>query len=115
MAQPLHKHLSIEDADKNKEVMLTSDAQVAFEMLKKACHESPVLAFAGFDKPFLLETDASKLGLGVVLLQKQSDGRYHPVAYVSQSLTIHEHNYHSTKGEVLALKWTIAEQFQEYL
>ena len=33
----------------------------------------------------------------------------------SQSLTNHEHNYHSTKQEFLALKWAIAEQFQEYL
>ena len=32
-----------------------------------------------------------------------------------QSLTIHEHNYHSKKQEFLALKWAIAEQFQEYL
>ena len=47
--------------------MLTSDVQAAFEMLKIACLETPVLAFADFDKPFLLETDASKLGLGVLL------------------------------------------------
>ena len=40
----------------------------------KACLEAPVLAFANFDKPFLLETDVSKLGLGAVLSQKQSDG-----------------------------------------
>ena len=33
----------------------------------------------------------------------------------SQSLAIHEHNYHSTKQEFLVLKWAIAEQFQEYL
>ena len=33
-----------------------------------------MLAFADFNKPFLLETDASKLGLGAVVLQKQSDG-----------------------------------------
>ena len=34
---------------------------------------------------------------------------------MSQSLTIHEHNYHSTKQEFFALKWAIAEQFQEYM
>ena len=95
--------------------MLTSDAQAAFEMLKKVCLEAPVAAFAGFDKLFLLETDVSKVGLGVVLSQKQPDGWYHPVAYVSWSLTIHEHNYHSTKQEFLAWNWAIAEQFQEYL
>ena len=113
--QGIH-HLSREGAGKkSKQVTLTSDAQVAFETLKKACLEAPVLVFANFDKPFLLETDASELGLGVVLLQKQSDGWYHPVAYVSWSLTIHECNYYSTKQEFLALKWVIVEQFQEYL
>ena len=50
-----------------------------------------------------------------MLLQKQPDGWYHPVAYASESLTTHEHNYHSTKQGFLALKWAIAEQFQEYL
>ena len=44
--------------------MLTSDPQVAFETLTKACLEAHVLAFSNFDKPFLLETDASKIGLG---------------------------------------------------
>ena len=75
MSQPLHKHLSRKGAGKKKEqVMLTSNAQVAFETLKKACLEAHVLVFANFNKPFLLETDASKLGLRVVLSQKQSDG-----------------------------------------
>ena len=39
----------------------------------------------------------------------------HLVAYASWSLTIHEHNLHSTKQEFLALKWMIADQFQAYL
>ena len=70
-----------------------------------------MLALADFNKSFLLETDARKLGLEAVLLQKQTDGQYHPVAYVSHSLTVHESNYHLTKQEFLALKWAIMEQF----
>ena len=74
-----------------------------------------MLAFADFSKPFLLETDVSKLRWGAVLSQKQTDEQYHPVGYTSWSLTIHECNYHSTKQEFLALKWVIVEQFQEDL
>ena len=59
------------------------EAKEAFEMLKKACFEAPVLAFANFDKPFLLETKANKLGLGAVLSHKQMEGHYHLVAYAS--------------------------------
>ena len=76
---------------------------------------SHVLAFANYMKDFLLKTDASKEGLGVVLSQKQVDGHYHPVAYGSWALTAHEKNYHSTKLEILALKWAIMEDFKEYL
>ena len=83
--------------------------------LKQACMNSPVLAFANYSKEFLLETDASKEGLGAVLSQKQDDGRFHPVAYGSQALTMHEKNYHSTKLKFLALKWAITEHFKEYL
>ena len=89
--------------------MLTAEAKDAFEMFKKACLEAPMLASANFDKPFLLETDASKLGLVAMLSQKQTDGQYHLVAYASSSLTTHEHNYHLMKQEFLALKWVIAE------
>ena len=64
----------------------------------------PVPVFADYTKPFPLETDASKDGLGDVLSQKQADGQYHLVAHGSGSLTPHENNYHSTKLEFLALK-----------
>ena len=56
-------------------------------VLKEKISSAPVLVFPGFDKPFLLETDASKEGLGAVLSQKQDDGYYHPVAFGSRTLT----------------------------
>ena len=116
IAQPLHKHLSGGGVcKKSRRVTLTAEAKDALATLKKACLEAPVLAFADFNKPFLLETNTSKLGLGAVLSQKQTDGQYYLIAYASQLLNIHEHNYQSPKQEFLALKWVTAEQFQEYL
>ena len=94
---------------------LSEEALKAFEALKQACMQSPVLAFADYTKDFLLETDTSKEGLGAVLSQKQEDGQFHPVAYGSWVLTIHEKNYHSMKLEFLALKLAITEHFKEYL
>ena len=94
---------------------LSEEALEAFKALKQACMKSPVLAFANYTKDFLLETDASREGLGGVLSQKQGDGQFHPVAYCSWALTTHEKNYHSTKLEFLALKWAVMEHFREYL
>ena len=94
---------------------LSEGALKAFEMLKQACMNSPVLAFADYTKDFLLEAGASKQVLGTVLSQKQEDGWFHLVAYGSWALTTHEKNYHSMKLEFLALKWAITEHFKEYL
>ena len=77
--------------------------------------KAPVLAFADYSKPFMLETDASKDGLGAVLLQKGEDGKYHPITYGSKALSKSEKNYHSLKLEFLALKWAVTEHFREYL
>ena len=69
------------------------------------CMMAPVLVFADFQKQFRLETDASKEGLGAVLLQESDDGQYHPVAFASRELKGGEPKYHSSKLEFLALKW----------
>ena len=110
------KNLAGEGASRKLEwVSLSKNALEAFQVLNQACMSSPVLAFANYMKDFLLKTDASKEGMGVVLSQKQADGHYHLVAYSSGALRTHEKNSHSTKLEFLALKWAITEHFKEYL
>ena len=91
------------------------EALKAFEELKIRCMTAPILVFADFKKLFCLETDASKEGLGAILLQESDDRQYHPVAFASRELRGGELKYHSSKLEFLALKWAITKQFREYL
>ena len=116
IATPLYDLTSGKNKDKKSEHLdLPQEAREAFDRLKAACLQAPILAFPDFDKPFLLEMDAPGKGLGDVLSQKQSDGRYHPIAYASCIMNETEQRYHSNKQEFLALKWAVTEQFHEYL
>ena len=100
---------------KTQPVDLSPEAIEVFNLLKTKCVTTPVLAFADFEKPFLLETNASSCGLGAMLSQKQDDLKLHPVAYASRELKGGEKKYHSSKLEFLALKWAVTNQFKEYL
>ena len=75
IAAPLYDLTSGNNKDKKSEhVNLSPEALKAFDRLKAACLQAPILVFPDFNKPFLLETDASGRGLGAVLSQKQADG-----------------------------------------
>ena len=115
ISDPLHGYARGDTAKKKKEwVVLNEAARSAFHKLKKAVMSAPVLAYPDPNKKYLLKTDASKLGLGAVLFQKQSDGRYHLVTFRSWTLHGVGVNYYSTKLEFLVMKWSI-KHFQTYL
>ena len=91
--------------------------QRSFEALKEKLTSAPVLAYADFSLPFILEVDASHSGLGAVLSQEQ-EGQVRPVAFASRGLRPTERNmsnYSSMKLEFVALKWAMTEKFREYL
>ena len=73
IAAPLYDLTSGDKDKKSEHVDLSPEAREAFDRLKAACLQAPILAFPDFNKPFLLETDASRRGLGAVLSQKQAD------------------------------------------
>lgn len=90
----------------------------AFNTLRDKLISAPVLGYADFSKPFVLEVDASGLGLGAVLSQEQDGGPRRPVAYASRGLRPTERNmdnYSAMKLELLALKWAVTDKFRDYL
>ena len=72
--------------------------QKSFEKLKTACTTTPVLALYDVNKPTEIQCDASKDGLGAILMQ---DGRV--IAYSSRALTDTEKRYAQIEKEMLSI------------
>jgi len=86
---------------------LTAICEQAFDELKPRLLTSPIPQYPDFSKDFVLETDASKQGLGAILSQFQDDSRLYPLAYTSRSLSPSERNYAITELEILAIVWVM--------
>jgi hypothetical protein len=77
--------------------------QNAFKELKTRVMTEPVLAHPVLTDPFELEVDASGFTMGAVLLQKKENGKKHPIAYYSKTLSTAERNYDVYNLELLVI------------
>ena len=75
--------------------------QMVFDTLKLR-FTTAILAYPDNDRVFRLETDASDFATGVVLSIEQN-GKWHPVAFSSHSMTLEEHNYPVADKEMLSV------------
>jgi hypothetical protein len=90
-----------------------SAQEKAFNTLRNFLVHPPVLHLPDLQKPFILQTDACKQGLGAVLLQEH-DGIRYPVSFASRKLLPREQNYSTIEQECLAIVWAI-QKFSNYL
>ena len=98
VCQPLYDLLKV----KGTNFFWGEEQDAAFLALKKALCSSPILRLPSKDKSFTLRTDASRDGLGAILLQ-EFDGDLFPVAYHSRRLSRAEINYSTVERELLAV------------
>jgi len=84
-----------------------TQARSSYEEVLNALTTAPVLLAPNFDQDFILAVDASKDGFGAVLSQLDSEGREHPVAYLSRVTTKCERNYSATDLECCAAEWAL--------
>lgn len=87
----------------------SENAIKSFDEIKSRWKENLELRIPDCKKLFTLETDASNIGIGAVLLQENR-----PISYISRSLSKTEQNYGITEKEVLAALWAM-EKFSFYL
>jgi len=83
---------------KNQHFVWTEQCQEAFDKLKQALSNPPVLTLPNDDDLFLLDSDAAEPSIGAVLSQKQN-GVERVVAYAGRALTENETNYCVTRKE----------------
>ena len=76
----------------------------AFRKLKESVISAPVLTTPADDQPFRIEADSSDFATGAVLSQLSvEDEKWHPVAFLSKSLSETERNYEIHNKEMLAI------------
>lgn len=103
IATPLNKMLW------KGEFRWSEESKAAYENLKKALMSPPILAMLNFDEKFLLECDASRMGIGVVLMQGG-----HLLAYIIQGLMGKALNLSTYEKEMLAILFTV-QKWRQYL
>jgi len=109
IARPLH-----DLTRKDVAWLWTEQCQEAFNSLKKAITSTPILIFPDENKPYILEADSSNYATGGVLSQEGDDGKFHPVAFLSKSLSEVERNYDIYDKEMLAIIRAL-EEWRHYL
>ncbi|XP_057868317.2 uncharacterized mitochondrial protein AtMg00860-like [Cryptomeria japonica] len=97
------------DLTKKGSFYLNVQVQQTFDKLKEVMSTCSVLVLLDFTRPFILECNASREGIGAVLMQD-----HHPIAFESWKLSGVEQFYSIYDKEMLAIMHTLT-KFRQYL
>ena len=86
----------------------------AFENLKTAIYNAPVLKFLDYDREIFVRTDASKEGVGAVLYQLSDERKEMPVAYLSKKFSPQESRWSTYEQETYGVFYAIL-KWQQFL
>ncbi|KAG1940254.1 retrotransposable element, partial [Pimephales promelas] len=88
----------------------SDSAQGAFDLLKNRFTSAPILITPDISKQFIVEVDASEVGVGAILSQRSlADNKVHPCAFFSHRLSPSERNYDVGNRELLAIRLALGE------
>lgn len=105
IAAPLHALTSAKS-----KFQWNPQAQQAFLRLRRCFTTAPILMLPDTKRQFIVEVDASEVGVGAVLSQRSPiDNKVHPCAFLSRKLSPAERNYDVGNRELLAVKAALEE------
>lgn len=91
-------------------IQWTDEALESFDRLKKWFSSAPILLHPDPELSFIVEVDASEVGVGAVLSQRSIiDSKVNPYSFFSRSLSSAERNYDVGNRELLAVKLALEE------
>lgn len=96
-----------------KKFIWNREAELAFEKLKEEASRDLILSRPNFKNRFILQTDASKVGMAAVLYQEE-EGEKKIISYISAKFNNTEKNYHINEAECYAAVWAI-KKYKAYL
>ena len=97
-----------------QKIVWSKTAQDSLDHLKKNLTSEPILSLPDFQTgQFVVTTDASNKGIGVILSQI-INGEERVIAYASRTLTAGESNYYATQLELLSIIHHL-DKFRNYL
>lgn len=98
---------------KGRKFAWNENAENAMKEIQKILVSAPVLANPDYEKPFIIQTDASDIGMGGVLVQGEGENE-RVIAYCSAKFSAAQRNYQTTERECLAVI-TAIEKFRPYI
>ncbi|GFV35471.1 retrovirus-related Pol polyprotein from transposon 297 [Trichonephila clavipes] len=85
----------------------TSECQESFVQLKEKLSTNPVLYAPNFKRQFILQTDASDTGIGIVLAQRNDRGEERSILYLSKKFSDAEKVFCTTEKECAAMVYAV--------
>ena len=99
---------------KGTKFVWSSEHQKEFDDIKSVILSPNVILYhPDWSKPFQVETDASRFGIGLVLTQ-ENNGSIRPVRFASRAFNNTESRWETMHQELYAVKWRL-EQFRPYV
>ncbi|GBM29687.1 Retrovirus-related Pol polyprotein from transposon 17.6 [Araneus ventricosus] len=92
---------------KKERVTWTKECDQAFTELNNRLTEMPVLDAPDYTREFITQTDASDIGIGIVMSQRDEKNEEHPVLYLNKKFMDAQRKYGTTEKECAAIIYAI--------